>query len=369
MKKKWIWIIGIIVVIALIGVAFGLKYMNNKAEENKGYDTYKVDKESPLNISGKASPQSVKIYNNNEQLGTYVSTLVEDGQTVKQGDQLINYDINYSKRQQLVNKVNEAQNIVNEDYREINLAPNNDDLQKKLSQDQGVLKEATQQLNQYDKQTHDSIYAAFDGKIDIKNDNKVSNGETILYLVAKEPQIKTTVSEFDLRKIKKGDKVDIKITSTGEKGKGVIKKIAELPNSFDEKLNKPSEVPAATQNSEGENSLPQVSNPVVNDANNKSESDSSKYTVIIGDIDIPVRSGYSMEISVPLETIKLPKSVLTKDHNVFVLNKDNKVEKRDIKFDKVNGEIFVKEGLKKGDKLIKNPKKTLNNGDKVEVSS
>ena len=71
----------------------------------------------------------------------------------------------------------------------------------------------------------------------------------------------------------------------------------------------------------------------------------------------------------PLDAIKLPKSVLTKDNNVFVLGKDNKVEKRDIKIDKVNGEIFVKEGLEKGDKLIKNPKKSMNDGDKVEVSS
>ncbi len=91
--------------------------------------------------------------------------------------------------------------------------------------------------------------------------------------------------------------------------------------------------------------------------------------MIISDIDIPVRAGYSMEVKVPLDSIKLPKTVLTKDNNVFVVNKDNKVEKRNIKIDKVNGEIFVKEGLNKGDKVLKNPKNTLNDGDKVEVSS
>ncbi|MDG0826475.1 efflux RND transporter periplasmic adaptor subunit, partial [Staphylococcus equorum] len=71
----------------------------------------------------------------------------------------------------------------------------------------------------------------------------------------------------------------------------------------------------------------------------------------------------------PLDSIKLPKSVLTKDNNVFVVNEEGKVKKRDIKIDKINGETFVKEGLKKGDKLIKSPKKTMNDGDKVEVSS
>lgn len=82
-----------------------------------------------------------------------------------------------------------------------------------------------------------------------------------------------------------------------------------------------------------------------------------------------MRAGYSMEVKAPLDSIKLPKSVLTKDNNVFVVNEEGKVKKQDIKIDKINGEIFVKEGLKKGDKLIKNPKKTMNDGDKVEVSS
>lgn len=76
-----------------------------------------------------------------------------------------------------------------------------------------------------------------------------------------------------------------------------------------------------------------------------------------------------MEVKAPLDSIKLPKSVLTKDNNVFVVNEEGKVKKRDIKTDEINGEIFVKEGLEKGDKLIKNPKKTMNDGDEVEVSS
>lgn len=79
--------------------------------------------------------------------------------------------------------------------------------------------------------------------------------------------------------------------------------------------------------------------------------------MLISDLDIPVRMDYSMEVKAPLNSIKLPLSLLSKDNEVLVVNKDNKVEKRDITIDKVNGEIFVKKGLKKGDKLIKNPKK------------
>ncbi|WP_219323962.1 hypothetical protein, partial [Oenococcus oeni] len=99
------------------------------------------------------------------------------------------------------------------------------------------------------------------------------------------------------------------------------------------------------------------------------EGDTSKYNVIIGDLDIPVRSGFSMDAKIPLKSLKLPNDVLTKDNDVFVLDKNNKVHKRDIKIDRNNGQIIVKKGLKAGDKVIKNPKGNLNDGEKVEVSS
>src|SRR5699024_5482204 len=188
------WIIGVIVVIVLIAIALILRQANSSSDKKDGYDTYKVEKESPLNLEGKASPKSVKTYNNN-------------------------------KRQQLVDKVDNAK-------------------------DENERAEAQQQLNQYDRQVNDSIYAAFDGKIDIQNRENVSDGEPILQLVADEPQIKATVTEFDLGKIKEGDKVDVKVTSTGKKGKGEIKKISELPKSYEESLSKSGGGAAASSGSE-----------------------------------------------------------------------------------------------------------------------
>lgn len=366
MKKRWIWIIGIIAIILLVIVAFVLRQTNSNSEEKDSYDTYKVEKEHSLNLEGKASPRLVKTYNNNNKIGTYVSTQVDDGQSVKQGDPLINYDINGNKREQLANKVDEAQTSVNEDYQKINQSLSNNDLQKKLSQDQNSLNQAKQQLVHHDKQINDSVFAAFDGKVNIKKNDDVSDGEAIIQLVSNESEIKTTVSEFDLNKIKVNNKVDIKVASTGQKGEGQIKKISELPKSYEKNLSE-SSASATTSISGSDNEG--TSNPVETDPSGENDSESSKYTVVIGDIDIPVRAGYSMEIKVPLDSIKLPKTVLTKDNNVFVVNHESKVEKRNIKIDKINGEIFVKDGLKRGEKLIKNPAKTMNDGDKVGVSS
>lgn len=373
MKNKIVIIVSLVsLIIILLIIALVLKQVNSSSDNKHGYDTYKVEKEKPLNLEGKASPHSIKIYNKNPQIGAYVSTKVDDGQSVKQGDSLINYDMNSSNRQQLANKVDEARNAVNEDYRNINQNPNNNVLQKKLTKDQNTLNEVQQKLNRYDQQVNDSIYAAFDGKIDIKNRKNISDNQPILYLISNEPQIKTTVSEFDLDKIKEEDKVKVKVTSNGKTGEGEIEKISELPKSYEDNLSESSvtnSISDDTSRSGKEASIPQDSNPIETNLSNSNNSELSKYTVIISDIDIPIRAGYSVEVKVPLDSIKLPKSVLTKDNNVFVVNKDNKVEKRDISIDKVNGEIFVKKGLKKGEKLIKNPKKTMNNGEKVEVSS
>lgn len=371
MKKKWLWIvIGVVVVIALIAIALILKQVNsNSSHKNKGYDTYEVKKENPISIEGKASPNAVKTYNNNSQVGDFQSVTVKDGEKVKQGDKLINYDTNSSKRQELANKVDQAQNQVNEDQQQANQRPNDNQVQSKLTQEQSNLNEAQQQLNQHDKQLNDSMHASFDGKVNIKNDSEVGDGEPILQLISDSPQIKSTVSEFDLDKVHKGDKVNVSVNSNGKKGHGKITKISELPTSYDDSASGQSAGSAQGGDAEDSSSSSQASNPVQNDPSGGKEGDTSKYTIIIGDLDIPVRSGLSMDASIPLKTKKLPESVLTKDDKVFVVDSNKKAHKRNIKIERNNGQIIVKKGLKEGDKVIKHPKHTLNDGDKVEVSS
>lgn len=204
MKKKILWIIiGIAIILLLIIAAFIVKQVNGSGKkDSEGYDTYTVKKETPISLEGKASPKSVKTYNNNSSIGTFLSASVDDGQKVKQGDRLINYDTNASKREQLANKVNQAQSQVNDDYQKINQSPNSSQLQSKLTQDQSSLNEAQQSLAQHDRQVNDSMYASFDGKVNIKNDSDVGDGQPILQLISDNPQINATVTEFDINKIK-----------------------------------------------------------------------------------------------------------------------------------------------------------------------
>lgn len=59
------WLIEIVSVIGLVVVASVLKQVNSSSSKKDGYDTYTVEKENPLNLEGKASPNSIKTYNNN----------------------------------------------------------------------------------------------------------------------------------------------------------------------------------------------------------------------------------------------------------------------------------------------------------------
>ncbi|MBE5665954.1 efflux RND transporter periplasmic adaptor subunit [Staphylococcus sp. SS87] len=370
MRSKRKWLIVICVLLLLITISQILKHFNYGTESKEEYNTYTVEKERYLDLQGKAYPREVKTYYKNNQVGTYLGVQVVDGQTVKKGDILINYKINSNKRQQLIDKINDAQNIITEVYLNISKDSNNRELQQKLTENKQILYDAQQQLYQYDSQNRDSMYASFDGKIMIENIENDSDNRPILHLISKNSQIKTSVSEFDLNKVKKGDKVNLSITSTGKTGKGIIKQISELPISYEENLslneNDSMQLPESNNDGTSSNSKLISTSPILKGYSN---SELSRYRVIIDELSLPIRAGYSLEIKVPLNVIKVPKSVLTKDNNVFIVNKNNIVEKRNIHIKRINGEIFVEKGLKPGEKLIKQPKNTLNDGDKVEVSS
>lgn len=367
MKSKLKWIIGLSAILLLVTIALVLKLKDSEKSNKVDYATYTVKKEKPLNLEGKASPNAVKIYQNSRQIGTYLGIQVEDGQTVKQGDLLINYSVNNNQRQQIVNKVNEFQKSVNDSYRAINQNSQNPNLQKQLIQTQQSLVDAQQQLNQHDNYIKDNTYAEFDGKVIVKNTENIRDGQPILQLVSQKSQIQTTISEFDLNKIRQGDRVNITVINNGKTTKGKIKQISELPKSFESKMNDLNHI--NTQSLGDREKDKALDTSVTSNDLLSSNTETSKYTVIIDDIDIPIRAGYSLDIEVPLNIIKLPKSVLTKDNDVFVVDKNNKVKRLDIRIDKINGEIFVKKGLKEGDKVIKNPNSTLNDGDRIEVSS
>ncbi|MCS4487101.1 efflux RND transporter periplasmic adaptor subunit [Staphylococcus americanisciuri] len=352
MKKRTLIILSIVGFVLLLGIALAVKVFGDGKTEKDGYNTYQVKADNPIRITGKVSPNTIKTYQNNSQLGDFVSVQVEDGQYVQQGTPLINYAIDWTQRQSLVNQVNQAE----------------------ADGDQNAINKAWQQLNRYDGQVNNSIYATFPGTVSLQNIKNVGEGEAILQLISDEPEIQTTVSEYDLDKIKVGDKVNIQVNSTGKKGTGKIIKISQLPTSYKQEGSaaqaSAAGVSAQASSGEGEENGTSLTtnNPIQNNPSGGNSNETSKYEVIVGDLDFKVRNGYSVEAAIPQDTLKLPKEVLTKDNYVYVVDKQGKAHKTKVEYDEENGTLIVKKGVKKGDKLIKNPDSKVQDGKKVEVS-
>ncbi len=148
LKKKTMIILSIVGVAVLIIAGFIAKAVTGMNKHDKvAYDTYQVKAESPIKVTGKVSPESIKTYQNNAQLGGFISVQVNEGQRVTQGTPLINYDINPNKRNELYQQVRQAE----------------------TKKDQAAINQAWKQLNQYDSQVNDSVYATFNGIVsDIK---------------------------------------------------------------------------------------------------------------------------------------------------------------------------------------------------------
>ena len=86
--------------------------------------------------------------------------------------------------------------------------------------------------------------------------------------------IKVFIVIFNIN-IKEGQKVNVSVNSTGQKGKGKILKINTLPTSYDD-----SESSQSTSTNQ-EDSDSQLSNPIQNNPSDNKEGTTSKYEVII----------------------------------------------------------------------------------------
>lgn len=94
-----------------------------------------------------------------------------------------------------------------------------------------------------------------------------------------------------------------------------------MPKSYEDKVSESSagggtSVGASVEGEEA--SAASASNLVESDPSGGDDLESSKHTVIISDMDISVRASDSMEVKMPLDSIKLAKSVLTRDNNILL---------------------------------------------------
>lgn len=336
MKKRQILTFILAVLFLISVVIFSIyEYIHIKSEKHdNGYQSYKVKKTTPLKLTGRVYPDTVKTYKENKNIGAYIRPQITNNSEVKKGTPLIYYDTNHSIRPELVEKVKENQIQIDQDYKKINKQPNNEGYQKKLRKDLNQLNHSKQELSQHDIQSSKDIYATFDGKINFINKDTNTNGD-ILKLISKKNTIKTKVTEYDKDKIKIGDKVRVGINKGGEDIKGEIIDIDDLPISS--------------------NSAKDVKK-------------SSKYNITIGNLNAEAGNGYTVATHIYPTTLQIPEDAITQDHKVFVLDKINNIHKRNIVTGHSKDQIIVKKGLKSGERILRKPKSSLKNGDNVKLS-
>ncbi|RIP35029.1 efflux RND transporter periplasmic adaptor subunit [Staphylococcus gallinarum] len=348
MKNKKLWLSITVLIILIILITYFILRQMNVIDNNKhdSYQTYTIKKTDALNLKGKSSPQTIKVYQENRDIGSYIRPQIQDNQVVKKGTPLIYYDTNSSIRPKLVSNVKKFQAYVEKDYTALNKQPNDSQTQQRLTRDQQQLNQAQHVLNLHDNQSSKDIYAAFDGTVNYINKDVDKNGN-ILQLVSNKPEIKTTVSEYDIDKIQEGDVVDVDANKGGTKTQGKVIQIADLSTESQKNVDH------ASKNK---------STPISN--TNKP----SQYEVTIGNLSSSVKDGFTVNMKIHATTAQLPESALTKDNCVFVVDQQNKVHKRPIITGHSKGNIIVKQGVKIGDKIIKKPNTDLQEGQKIEPS-
>lgn len=348
MKNKKLWLSIIVLIILIILITYFILRQMDIIDSNKhdSYQTYTIKKAKALNQTGKASPQTIKVYQENRDIGSYIRPQIQDNQVVKKGTPLIYYDTNSSIRPKLVSDVKKFQNYVEKDYTALNKKPNDSKIQQRLTKDQQQLNQAQHVLNLHDNQSSKDIYATFDGTVNYINKDVDKNGN-ILQLVSNKPEIKTTVSEYDIDKIKQGDLVDVDANNGGTKTKGKVIQIADLSTA-------------------GQKNVDQASKDKSTPINNTNKP--SQYEVTIGNLSSSIKDGFTVKTKIHVNTAQLPESALTKDNCVFIVDQQNRVHKRPIITGHSKGNIIVKQGVKVGEKIIKKPNANLQEGQKIEPS-
>lgn len=92
-----------------------------------------------------------------------------------------------------------------------------------------------------------------------------------------------------------------------------------------------------------------------------------KYMITISDLNHGVRAGFTGKVTIPYNMIEIPQNSIINKNYVFIVNKDNYVQKRRVKIVKIKNKLIAKKGLKLGDRVIEKPKRSLQEGQQINI--
>lgn len=386
-KKKWI-VAGIAVLILLV-VAINVIFMEKRKNETKSVQLMSVTKRPISNtklISGQVVPGKVETIYLDPSKGKIKEIYVKEGQEVEKGQKLFTYendDLNLQLKQASIDK-----KITMLNYNQVNDKIKALKKEKKAATDNASLSSLESQLEELESQKKTielemeknqlqeeelqtklnqlTIHSPINGYVKnlhpeestgmteegTSSETMGLQGTPIMNIVSKEPfQIQGTLTELQKAQIQANQ--PIKVTANA------------VPNkSWDGKIVEVSEFPAATNPGTGQFS----------GEAGQSTSNLSYYTF---KAKLHSQEGLSPGYHVAIQVVLSSKKVLTVPQNsvqekggstfVYVMSK-GKVQKRNITTGISTGEwTEVVDGLKEGEKVVKNPSHTMDSGMEVEI--
>ncbi|WP_251862409.1 HlyD family efflux transporter periplasmic adaptor subunit [Clostridium sp. Marseille-Q2269] len=426
MKKKRVIIVSLIIVVTISLIGFTVitinKLKNNTKNNAKKVSLYTVKEAPNVFFEGEIKSSKSVVLQADTAKGTVDKINVKDKQMVKAGDILFSYKNNqfidqkndleyeldtlkdkYNKTKKELNSVSDKANQVQEQQKQQKQREQEQqkqEIQKQKGQEQKTEEQKVSILQNKDKQeqidTADleqqkvlaekskdelqselndnikqqnhlndkiknindkcNVYikAPFDGVVKIGGYSEIEPSKPILTLDSENMQVVCGVSEKDILKLTEEQTVKVSILGTGQSINGKIKNIDK----------KPSPEVTISQGAIQQGSGSQSSSPKLSTINS--------YEVIIQIDNIKdICSGFHVQVSTKAKNYipKIPKTAIfkNKDKSYVWVVKDRFLKKKKIEASDWNDKyIQIKNGVNFNDKIVREVKDTMKEGDKVE---
>lgn len=331
-----------VIIFSIIVVAGGLiVYSNTRPKPEKKIQTYAIPENEKIFINGMVVPKQSKNISGPAN-GSTPDIRVSNGQNVKKGDVL--YIV---KDEVAISEISSIKSQINTLIKEKRNLKSDDPT---LSSINSQIASLNTNLSTANAKAYTRIKAPFDGKVYLNEQNGEASSvntenSSLMTVQSTEYVMNGQISEQDLSKIKTDMTADVTILSSGDTVKGRVSYISERP--------------VTSQASTPASSTESASNGI------------SFYSIVFKfDTQEGIVDGYHAQatIEVANDKHKVPSSAIVNNGDevyVFAL-KDGVLHKTYVEIISENDNFSVITGdLSQNDIIVKNPTKTMNDGDAV----
>ena len=328
----------LVIIVLFAGFMVGTDYLRRMKEEEKlreKYEIYKIPAYENIDIGGTVTPRESKQYATPEN-NSLSDISVENGQEVNDGDLLFT-----TKDNSVVEQINVLKSQLSSlNSQKSNLSRNNTDNVNSaaISTINAQISSVEAQISALNSSAYIKNTAPFAGKVYINDQSSTNMNTSFISLVSNEFFMRGYVSEDDLSKVQIDQTVSIKVKSSDEKMTGRISYVSDRPTTTKTKEMKDNlsyyEVDISFENQEG----------LVNGFHVDADLEivSNEYKVPTSAV---LKSGDSSYVMKDLDGI-------LKKQEVTVVKKGKNVTK-------------IVTNLEPGDRILKNPDKTMKEGDAI----